>query len=274
MAGKKREKELARAKYERQQVKRSMRADRQKRSQRIIAVVVVIALVAGGVGWFLLSRSSSPATPDASPTLSPSVPPSASPSASATSAMDCAAPGTNRTTDLTWASAPKETINPKKAYTIALETNCGTIEIATNPGKAPITTNSEVFLTKQGFYDDTSCHRLTTEGLYVLQCGDPSASGSGGPGYQIADENLPADGQNDYPAGTVAMANAGPGTSGSQFFIVYEDTTLPPAYSIWGKVTKGLDIVKQVAAQGTTDGGTDGAPAQPVFITKGSVRES
>ncbi len=272
MAGKKREKELARAKYERQQAKRSSRAERQKRSQRIIAVVVVIALVAGGVGWFIWSRSTSAATPDASPTLSPSTP--ASPSASATSAMDCAAPGTNRTSDLTWPSPPKETINPKKSYTIALETNCGTIEIATDPSKAPITTNSEVFLTKQGYYDDTSCHRLTTEGLFVLQCGDPSASGSGGPGYKIADEHLPADGQNDYPAGTVAMANAGPGTSGSQFFIVYEDTTLPPAYTIWGKVTKGLDIVKQVAAQGTTDGGTDGTPAQPVFITKGSVRES
>lgn len=273
MAGKKREKELARAKYERQQERRSQRESKHRRLQRIIAAAVVIVLIAGGVGWFLLARGTSSDTSDASAS-SQTPAPTASPSTTPTSSLQCSEPGTLRTNDLSWPTSPAEKLNPKKSYTLSFDTNCGTIEIATDPKLAPLTANSEVFLTKEGFYNDTSCHRLTTSGIYVLQCGDPEGTGSGGPGYTVPDENLPKDGQNNYPAGTVAMANAGPGTSGSQFFIVYQDTSLPPAYTIWGTVTKGLDIVQQVAAAGTADGGSDGKPAQPVFITKGTVRES
>ena len=272
MAGKKREKELARAKYERQQAKRSGRAHRQQRAQRIIAIVVVAALVLGGVGWFVWSRSLG-TSPEPVPDT-PTAPPTAAPSGTATSAMNCTPPGTNRTNNLSWPEPPKQTINVKKSTTLVFDTNCGTIEIATDPKAAPVTSNAEAFLTREGFYNDTSCHRLTTEGIFVLQCGDPTATGSGGPGYKLPDENLPTEGSNNYPAGSVAMANAGPGTSGSQFFIVYQDTTLPPSYTLWGTVTKGLEIVQQVAAQGTADGGSDGAPAQPLFITKGNVRES
>jgi len=155
--------------------------------------------------------------------------------------------------------------------TITLETNCGSIAIETLPAEAPATVASEVFLAKEGFYDLTACHRLTTEGIYVLQCGDPRGDGTGGPGYSVPDENLPAEGTSNYPAGTVAMANAGPGTAGSQFFIVYQDTTLPSGYTIWGKVVDGLEIVTGVAAAGVEGGGTDGPPAQPVFITKAIV---
>lgn len=102
----------------------------------------------------------------------------------------------------------------------------------------------------------------------MLQCGDPSGSGTGGPGYQVPDENLPKEGGVTYPAGTVAMANAGPGTSGSQFFIVYQDTTLPSSYTIWGEVTEGLDVVQAVAAAGVAGGSGDGPPAQPIGIVK------
>jgi peptidyl-prolyl cis-trans isomerase B (cyclophilin B) len=102
----------------------------------------------------------------------------------------------------------------------------------------------------------------------VLQCGDPTGSGSGGPGYQFGEENLPADAENNYPAGTVAMANAGPGTNGSQFFLVYEDTTLPPSYTVFGTITEGLDVVRTVAEAGVEGGGGDGAPAQPVSIER------
>ncbi|MEI6294930.1 MAG: peptidylprolyl isomerase, partial [Actinomycetes bacterium] len=98
------------------------------------------------------------------------------------------------------------------------------------------------------------------------QCGDPTASGSGGPPFSYPDENLPTVPTNDYPAGTIAMANSGPNTNGSQFFIVYKDTTLAPSYSIWGVVTKGLDIVKRVAAAGVLGGGTDGTPKQTIAI--------
>jgi len=123
-------------------------------------------------------------------------------------------------------------------------------------------------LAKGKYFDGSLCHRLTTSGIFVLQCGDPTATGSGGPGFQYPDENLPANALNNYPAGTVAMANSGPGTNGSQFFLVYADTTLGPDYTIWGKITKGLDIVQAIAKAGVVGGGGDGTPAQTIALLK------
>jgi peptidyl-prolyl cis-trans isomerase B (cyclophilin B) len=174
-----------------------------------------------------------------------------------------------RPNTLTWPTPPPA--SEKASEQITLATNCGDITIRTLPDAAPETVRSESFLASQGFYDGTLCHRLTTQGIYVLQCGDPAGDGTGGPGYSVPDENLPADGPANYPAGTVAMANAGPGTSGSQFFIVYEDTTLPGAYTIWGQVTEGLDIVRSLAGQGVLDGSGDGPPLQPIGIESATV---
>ena len=156
---------------------------------------------------------------------------------------------------------------------MTLVTNEGTIEIAMDPA-APITDASMTYLAEGGYFDGTSCHRLTTAGLYVLQCGEAEGTGLGGPGYQIPDENLPAAAANNYPAGTVAMANAGPNTNGSQFFLVYENTTLAPNYTVWGTVTSGLDVVQRVAAAGVRGGGTDGPPALPVTIETAAVAGS
>lgn len=153
---------------------------------------------------------------------------------------------------------------------MTLVTNEGTIEIAMDPA-AEVTDASMAYLAGRGYFDGTSCHRLTTEGIYVLQCGDPEGTGLGGPGYEIPDENLPAAVANNYPKGTVAMANAGPNTNGSQFFIVYQDTTLPPNYTIWGTVTSGLDVVERVAAAGVEGGLFDGPPALPVTIETATV---
>lgn len=150
--------------------------------------------------------------------------------------------------------------------TFTLNTNCGQIVFKAFGVKAPLTVIAMSTLAKAGFFDHSLCHRLTTSGLYVLQCGDPTASGSGGPMFQYPDENLPVVTTNDYPAGTIAMANSGPNTNGSQFFIVYKDTTLAPSYTVWGMVTKGLDIVKRVAAQGVIGGGSDGKPKQTIAI--------
>jgi peptidyl-prolyl cis-trans isomerase B (cyclophilin B) len=109
----------------------------------------------------------------------------------------------------------------------------------------------------------------------VLQCGDPTATGSGGPGYQYGEENLPTAATGvSYPAGTLAMANAGAGTNGSQFFIVYKDTTLPASYTIFGKVTSGLDVVTKIAAAGVSGGGTDGKPAKPVSLLSVTVKKA
>jgi peptidyl-prolyl cis-trans isomerase B (cyclophilin B) len=280
MAGSKRQRELARAKYERQQARRKVTVGKRKRNQRIIAAVVVVGLVFASVAWAVLnSRSSVPvADPAVTPTPAASASPAASTAASASAAasdpaasesglLNCTPPGTPRPDNATFSAAP----TTGTGSSITLATNCGDIVIALDP-KAPKTVASEVFLTSKGFYDNTECHRLTTAGIFVLQCGDPKGDGTGGPGYSVPDENLPAAGTANYPAGTIAMANAGPGTSGSQFFIVYDDTTLPGDYTIWGQVTSGLDIVKEVASVGVTGGAQDGAPSQPVFIESATVQ--
>ncbi|MEN9679503.1 MAG: hypothetical protein RLZ57_632 [Actinomycetota bacterium] len=170
-----------------------------------------------------------------------------------------------------------KTIAKKLASTFTISTNCGEIVIKTVGKKAPETISDLAFIANSKFYDDSFCHRLTTQGLYVLQCGDPTATGGGGPNFKFKDENLPLkDEPANYPKGTVAMANSGPNTNGSQFFLVYQDTQLPPKYTIWGKITKGLDVVEAIAAQKAykpqSDGknyyAPDGYPVQPVQIYK------
>jgi peptidyl-prolyl cis-trans isomerase B (cyclophilin B) len=130
------------------------------------------------------------------------------------------------------------------------------------------TVNSFVFLAQQDYFNHTHCHRLTTSGLYVLQCGDPTGTGTGGPGYTFPDEYLndPAIAGGTYPAGTVAMANSGPNPNGSQFFLVYQASQLSAAYTPFGTITSGLDILQHIAADGVSGGGTDGAPKDMVYI--------
>ena len=161
---------------------------------------------------------------------------------------------------------------PGKMGTFTLVTNCGNIVIATNGVKAPITLTAMTVLAKAGFFDHSLCHRITTTQMWVLQCGDPTARGDGGPSFSYRDENLPADVKNNYPMGTVAMANSGPNTNGSQFFLVYGNTTLPPSYSIWGKITSGLDILKGLGAAGIKGGGSDGTPLKTIAIEKVIVK--
>jgi peptidyl-prolyl cis-trans isomerase B (cyclophilin B) len=168
---------------------------------------------------------------------------------------------------------PKKIATPKKVLTtfpkkFTLVTNCGNIVITTVGAKAPFAMTSIAALAKGGYYDNSLCHRLTTQGLFVLQCGDPTATGRGGPQFTFPDENLPANTANNYPAGTVAMANSGPNTNGSQFFLVYANTTLAPSYTIWGTITSGLDIVKAIAKAGGAGGAPDGKPAKTIAIQK------
>ncbi|RJO68447.1 peptidylprolyl isomerase [Nocardia panacis] len=162
-----------------------------------------------------------------------------------------------------WQAEPAVTIDTAASYTATLETTCGTIALDLNAAGAPHTVNSFAFLAGQNYYDHTKCHRMTTKGIFVLQCGDPTATGMGGPGYKYADENLAGA---TYPAGTIAMANAGPNTNGSQFFLVYKDTQLPPSYTPFGKVTRGLDVLQNIAASGVQGGGGDGAPVAEVVL--------
>ena len=167
--------------------------------------------------------------------------------------------------------APAEKLMKRIPRTFTFVTNCGNIVITTVGAKAPITLTQLATLARGGYFNNSLCHRLTTKGLYVLQCGDPTATGSGGPNFTYRDENLPTEGLNNYPAGTVAMANSGPGTNGSQFFLVFADTTLGANYTIWGTITQGLDIVKAIAKAGVKGGGVDGPPNQPIAINRVAV---
>ena len=163
-------------------------------------------------------------------------------------------------------------------HTLTFVTNCGNFVIETVGKKAPVTITALTTLAKAGYFNQSLCHRLTTQGLFVLQCGDPTATGSGSPtgwkGY--IDENLPVGQAITYPAGTVAMANSGPNTNGSQIFFVYGDSNLQANYTVWGKITSGLEILKSIASLGAVqpDGkgkyvyAGDGFPVQLVAIEK------
>lgn len=181
----------------------------------------------------------------------------------ADSSVSCSYPSSGQ-------SAAKEVDPPSETATLTgtvdaeIETSAGDLEIELLADAAPCTVNSFVSLAQQGYFDDTSCHRLTTSGIYVLQCGDPSASGMGGPGYSFADE---LSGSETYTAGTVAMANAGADTNGSQFFLVYADSQLDPNYTVFGHLDDdSLATLQKIGVKGTADGGADGAPAEPVTI--------
>lgn len=161
-----------------------------------------------------------------------------------------------------------------RKYTVTLKTNRGDVVFTATGSSAPYTVYSFLYLVRKQYFDNSLCHRLTTKGIYVLQCGDPTGTGTGGPGYEFQDENLSAFGHAGsggsvaYPAGTVAMANAGYGTNGSQFFLVYRDTVLPPNYTPFGRVTQGSSILTSIASHGTDNslGDGDGSPVEPVTI--------
>lgn len=257
-----RERDLAKAKRERQLAAAQVRSERQKKSFSLVAIAAVVATVI--LGYLLLKA---PGAETVAPSPSPT--PSSSPTSS--NPLDCEAAPTGNSSPQQWTAAPAADINSGTA-TWTLNTNCGDIVIELLPSDAPQTVSSFAFLTENDYFDNTPCHRLTTRGLFVLQCGDPTGTGTGGPGFSYTDENLPTDVTGiNYPTGTVAMANSGPNTNGSQFFIVYGDTTLNPAYTIFGKVTEGLDIVQAIAEQGDVTGAGDGAPRQGIGILDASI---
>ncbi len=152
---------------------------------------------------------------------------------------------------------------------VTMTTSAGPIGLTLDQENAPCASASTVYLAQQGFFDDTPCHRLTTGGLSVLQCGDPSGTGTGGPSYEFPTQ---VTGEETYPRGTLAMANAGQGTDGSQFFLVYADSQLSPDYTVVGTIDEaGLATLDAIAAAGIEGGAPDGAPAVPVTIESMTV---
>jgi cyclophilin family peptidyl-prolyl cis-trans isomerase len=168
-----------------------------------------------------------------------------------------------------WDAAPAMQIDKKKNYTATIKTNYGDITVDLYPKEAPLTVNNFVFLSQQGFYDNVKVHRIVPG--FVIQTGDPTGTGMGGPGYKFADEPVTM----KYRHGTLAMANSGPNTNGSQFFICLADVALPPNYTIFGTVIKGLDVVDKIAAA-PCKMGSDGARSSPtvdVHMDKVTIAE-
>ena len=258
-----REQERARARrrYERRQATLVQRESDHDRRMRLIAIVTTVVLVLGVAGVLGAIFANSPE--EAAPT---------------TTAAGCELPpaalGTAAQLSLPDAESAKG-----KTYVATVTTNCGDIELTLDGTKAPQAVASFVELAKQNYWLNAPCHRLTTaETLKVLQCGDPTGTGQGTPGYGFAVENAPKDGS--YPRGTLAMARTSDPKKGNggQFFLVYGDSTLPDpdGYTIFGTVTSGLDIVDKIAAAGVAPGGTspdDGFPAAPISILRVAVTE-
>ncbi|MCG6495147.1 peptidylprolyl isomerase [Kitasatospora sp. A2-31] len=273
-----RRRQLAREKYERQAQRRAQAAIARKRRNTILGASLAVVVLAGGgvlVGTGAFDsddKKDSSSSAQAAPTQ-----PAAEPTTPTRKPVEgCGDPAPGSPNGKQWQAEPAMSVDTSAAYTATLETNCGKVTLSLDAAKAPHTVNSFAFLAGEKYFDHTKCHRLTTGGIYVLQCGDPTASatapgGTGGPGYKFADENLTGA---TYPAGTVAMANAGPGTNGSQFFLVYKDTQLPPNYTPFGKITGGLDVVQKIAAAGTLEGGTDGHPMADVTFNSVTTAKS
>ncbi|MGV8909586.1 MAG: peptidylprolyl isomerase [Propionicimonas sp.] len=215
----------------------------------------------------LLSACSTPAAVPAAPaTVTTPAPASSGASGGATCAYQ-AGGAASRKVDL----PPTSGVTNTGTAAVTLKLNDKALALTLDRENTPCTTNSFVSLAAQGYFDGTSCHRLADSGIFVLQCGDPTATGTGGPGYQFADELT---GQETYPAGTLAMANAGKGTNGSQFFIVFADTQLPPSYTTFGRVDDaGLKVVLAIVAGGQDGSWGDGTgkPKLPAVITSATV---
>ncbi|MFJ2956196.1 MULTISPECIES: peptidylprolyl isomerase [unclassified Streptomyces] len=278
-----RRRQLARDKFARQQQRRvsAQRKTRVRNSVIAVVVAVVVASLGGAYAAGAFDGSSKKKDDAAATSPTPSAAPTTSAAPKGPDPCKKAAAGKPGTKQ--WKKEPAMSIDKSAAYTFDLQTTCGDISMALETAKAPHTVNSFKFLADQGFFDHTVCHRLTTTGIYVLQCGDPTGQGSGGPGYTIPDENLKAFGKADatsgsvtYPAGTVAMANTGQAhTGGSQFFLVYKDSPLPPQYTPFGTISKaGLKVLDKIAADGESTGQGDGAPNATVVINKATVEKS
>ncbi|SIN43356.1 peptidylprolyl isomerase [Micromonospora cremea] len=250
-----RQRAAARARLEKEMAERAAKARKRRQTQAIIGAAAALVLVVAGTVWLAMSLGGDDDKTDTA--------------AQAPGATECVyneLPADQRSPQIKDVGLPSNQQSGTGVQTMTITTNLGPITAKVDRSLVPCTAGSFTHLAEKNFFDNTKCHRLVTEGIKVLQCGDPSATGkgwrdsdgTGGPTYKLPEENLPTDKRPPYPEGVIAMANSGqPGSTGSQFFIVYGDSPLDPAYTVLGTVTGGMDIVKDVAKTGD-----DGAFAQ------------
>jgi peptidyl-prolyl cis-trans isomerase B (cyclophilin B) len=248
----------ARARLEREMAARAEAAHNRRRTQTVIASVAAGVVLVGAIVWIAVATAGGDDNPTTGASADPN--PSASsrssecqyrplvdPSASATASAQPLPPGAREV------GKPSPDVPRTGKEIMTITTNHGVIKVEMDLSKVPCTAGSFAYLAGKKFFDGSKCHRLVPD-IGALQCGDPAGDGTGGPTYRYGDENLPVNRRPAYPEGVVAMANAGPDTNGSQFFFVYKDSPLQAQYTILGKITEGLDVIKKIA-----EGGHDGA---------------
>lgn len=276
MSPSQREREYARRRYEKWQERQASKQARRRR-RRSTGLVVTSALAVVGVlaAVFWLAQVGD----DAEPTdVAVTDAPSDAATDGAAGENPCPEPTLTPPAEPVQLDAvPEPAVAEDRTWTATLATSCGDVTVELDGQAAPQAVASFVQLAREGYFTGSPCHRLTTEGIFVLQCGDPTGTGTGGPGYTFGPvENAP---EGDlYPAGTLAMARVGGDaqSQGSQFFLVYEDSTIPSdtagGYTVFGRITDGLDVVQQVADGGVAGGGGDGQPARAVSIEQVTVQ--
>ena len=276
---KEQERARARRRHEEQQKTAKAPVSDATRDKQVFGVILAVILIVAAVIAVpqLLGSSEGP-----QPAAGGSTTPASSPTTSGglaegqKLAAGCTAPPALQASPKKQTNVPDKAMAAGKTFVATVKTNCGVITLELDGAKAPQTVASFVNLAKTGYWAPSPCHRVTTSGLYVLQCGDPTGTGQGGPGYTFGIENAPKNGT--YPKGVLAMARTqDPNSNGGQFFITYKETRLPTdggGYTIFGKVTKGLDIVDKIAAnKALAPSPTDGTPVSPISILSVSVTE-
>ena len=283
----KRERQKANRQQRLEELARQARTDKRKRNGLYLLLIPVGALVLVGLIKLVGDDDTNPATATsttidafATTTVDPNLPtttltplPSTIAGATLTGETPCPAADGSSPRTITFAQPPPNCIDATKTYTAEVTTNKGAYTIALDPAAAPLTVNNFVVLARYHYFDNTVCHRAIPQ--FAVQCGDPTGTGSGGPGYEFADE-LPAAGS--YKVGSIAMANSGPNTNGSQFFIITgaNGVALSPDYSLFGQVTDGLDTtVVALDALGNPDQAANGVPPlEQIIIESVTITEA
>lgn len=275
MSPSQREREYARRRYEKWQDRQADRREqaRRRRQQALIATSAVAVLAVVAAVFWLAWAGEDPQTPTAGD------PSTAAPAEEQPAENPCPEPTVPAPAEpVQLDAAPDPSVAEGRTWTATIATSCGPVTVELLGEQAPQAVASFITLAREDFFAGTPCHRLTTEGISVLQCGDPTGTGTGGPGYTFGPvENAPAD--DVYPEGTLAMARRGGDalSQGSQFFLVYEESTIPSdaagGYTVFGRVTEGLDVVQRVAEGGVEGGASDGQPARAISIEEVTVSE-